>query len=462
MARKSIDTIIRQTTRTIRAKSEPEPSQTPVNLPKKRKGFSKKKFYRSLKSIVNLLIVIYITLALTYPLASLIFTGKSLFQDGKYLVLLQNNAELRGSGGFLGSFAIVKIENSKIKDYYFESNIYKVDNEFNGKTPFLLPDFMQEVFKEGKSLTIHNSNYQADFPSSASLIKELYELEYQDNISGVIAINASVISDLLKLTGEINVPQENISINSNNFYNILQSKIDQDYFREDTNLEINEPKSILKNAINPLFAKASKVSYFKLFSFSKKQIQEKQIQFWFDDDRQEIVHKNNIAGSVDKSGSEQFMVVNNNVGGLKSSIAMKQAISLEGSSINNLDRKIKITRTHDGGEEFYSANVANKNYTTVYLPLGSKINKITQNNKNVSLNDAIIKQENYLTSVSYWATTYPNETNITEIDYLLPSNLKLGRIYYQKQSGTEYDKVEIKFNNKIYFSKLMRHDGFAN
>src|SRR3990170_4541930 len=54
----------------------------------------------------------------------------SLFRDGKYLILFQNNAELRSSGGFIGSYAVLEIEKFEIKNLFFNTNIYALDNLF--------------------------------------------------------------------------------------------------------------------------------------------------------------------------------------------------------------------------------------------------------------------------------------------------------------------------------------------
>jgi len=43
--------------------------------------------------------------------------------SGKYLILFQNNSELRPSGGFIGSFAVANLENGSIIDIYYDTNI---------------------------------------------------------------------------------------------------------------------------------------------------------------------------------------------------------------------------------------------------------------------------------------------------------------------------------------------------
>src|SRR3990167_3413080 len=79
------------------------------------------------------LLILVLVVSITALTSLIIYIKPALYlysfkKDGRYLILLQNNAELRGGGGFLGSFAVVEIATNSVKKYYFESNIYKKDN----------------------------------------------------------------------------------------------------------------------------------------------------------------------------------------------------------------------------------------------------------------------------------------------------------------------------------------------
>ena len=56
--------------------------------------------------------------------------------NGKYLILFQNNTELRPSGGFIGSFAEADFKKGAIQNYSFETNIYKRDKTYSQQNCF--------------------------------------------------------------------------------------------------------------------------------------------------------------------------------------------------------------------------------------------------------------------------------------------------------------------------------------
>ena len=55
------------------------------------------------------------------------FTGDLVGREGKktYLVLLQNNTELRPGGGFIGNYAVIEFENGKFQNVSVD-DIYNI------------------------------------------------------------------------------------------------------------------------------------------------------------------------------------------------------------------------------------------------------------------------------------------------------------------------------------------------
>ena len=460
LLKRSIDTI-------VRGKKLPEPKIKPTIEIKpiiykqdavvdKRKGISGHKKNRfKIFGYIGLGLVLLVLLA-GKPVKN-IYALYSLLSDGKYLVLFQNNAELRGGGGFVGSFAVVDILDKKIKSYYFESNIYKKDNAFAKITDNSLPPEFQEVLGKDWALTLRDANYQADFRDASKSVAQLYQAEYNHNINGLIGLNASAISQLLKLTGPVEIPQDNITVNSDNFFDILQNQIQVDYFKDDTNKLINEPKTILKDMVPLVLNKLKNVSPLTLYNFFISQIREKQILFWFSDNRQNIVEKNNWAGRVVGSNDEYVYVSNANIGGQKTSILTNQTINYFGPSVSSIRREVNITRFHQGGSSF-NADVENKNYLKLYIPQGSKIISIENNGQSLSDQDISIDSEFGKTVVGLWASTKPYQTTLIKIIFDLPKYINKGTILYQKQPGLVSERLKIQFGRFIKFNQVVKRD----
>ena len=154
----------------------------------------------------------------------------ALFRDGKYLVLFQNNAELRSSGGFIGSYAVVDVSNLAIKNISFNTNILALDRQFTDKNFVQAPAPLAKFLKN-QSWQLRDSNYDASFPEASQDILNFYSRETGDSVDGVIALNAQVIVDLLKLTGPIKLDQYNLTVTADNFYDVTQFQVEKAYFQ---------------------------------------------------------------------------------------------------------------------------------------------------------------------------------------------------------------------------------------
>lgn len=464
MARKSLDTI---------SQVIPKPGQivfpkeTDLKLvdkkliPQKRtfiKDRLKRKYKKVLFRLVIAALILIVLGGIFYLPFKTLYSFSKLIKTGTYLVLFQNNAELRGGGGFLGSFAVVNLQGQHLKSYYFEANIYKKDNVFTNQNKVPLPDYFYKVFDPKASLALRDANYPADFAKAAENVSHFYQLEYGQPVNGVIAIDASLLKNLLVLTGPVKIENQNTTVDSNNFFNLVQEQVDKNYFLSETNLDVNEPKNILKEMVDPLLKKVQTVSPIRLYNFATRQIATKHLLFWFPDtSRQQLVENNRWAGRIEPSNKESIFVSNNNIGGEKSSLSVSQSLLLEGPSQKSSNRTLTITRHHNGGTD-YAANKENKNYLKAFLPLGSSVNDVSLNNSLVKTNDLTISEESSRLVVGLWANTPLNQTTTVKINYSLPKSLDTNHILYQKQPGVIKEDVEIIFDDRIYFKGSLDRD----
>lgn len=400
--------------------------------------------------------VMIILVIIIYPVASL---GVDLFRlslPGRYLVAFQNNAELRGAGGFLGSFAIIELSGRKIKSYYLESNIYKKDNQFTAVNKLSFPDYLAPHFKD-ISLSLHDANYPADFAEAAGNLARFYELEYGDKVDGVVAVNASVVQNLIEKTGPIALAEKGMTIDSQTFFDSLAREVEQDYFASQTNKDINEPKTVLKEMLNPLLRATGKLPLPTLYRLLIEQVKQKQILFWFKDQRQKIVEKRNWGGRVSDFPGEYVFVSNNNIFGGKTSLDISQEIELAKPTFNSPERKLTITRYHTKGTN-YGSGSDNRNYMKIFLPSGAVINQVTRNGDVLKEEDMEVISEAGRKAIGLFIITPVNDFTTITVDYRLGQILISKKIHYQKQPGTLPDKLTLKENNKIYFTGRLKQD----
>lgn len=119
-----------------------------------------------------------------------------------YLVLLQNNQELRGTGGFIGSFALITMEKGKLLDFRVE-DVYEADGQLKGfvEPPAELKEFLGEA-----QWFLRDVNWSADFPTVAQQAVWFLDKTIGIQPTGVVGVNLYVLEPLLRAIGPIKVP----------------------------------------------------------------------------------------------------------------------------------------------------------------------------------------------------------------------------------------------------------------
>jgi len=137
------------------------------------------------------------------------------------LLIFQNSHELRASGGFMGSYALLKTKSGQIESWVVE-DIYDADGQFTGFVT--APHGVKEYLSSAKGMRLPDSNWQAEFSQAAPTILQYFALGDRSNIDTVITINHSVLEDLLKVTGPIYLPDYHQVITSETAINLLENR----------------------------------------------------------------------------------------------------------------------------------------------------------------------------------------------------------------------------------------------
>src|SRR4030042_5849513 len=91
-------------------------------------------------------------------------------QPRTFLILLQNNQELRPTGGFMGSYAILKTQDFKLKDLKVE-DIYETDGKVSAHINPPAP--IQEAFHLG-TWRLRDANWDPNFKSTAETLDWIF------------------------------------------------------------------------------------------------------------------------------------------------------------------------------------------------------------------------------------------------------------------------------------------------
>ena len=141
-----------------------------------------------------------------------------------YLIMAQNEDELRATGGFLTGAGVVTVENGRIADLRFRdsSDVDNIAAKPYDFPPQPLYDFMGlEIF------VFRDANFWPDFPTSARKAMDLYAYGLDvEPLDGVIAIDQEFLRLLVEAIGPVPIPDSEQVINANNLLQILREARD--------------------------------------------------------------------------------------------------------------------------------------------------------------------------------------------------------------------------------------------
>jgi hypothetical protein len=287
----------------------------------------------------------------------------------RYLVLLQNNLELRPGGGFLGQYAVVEVKNGEILSYNIEdSNV--LDSTYQSDR--LLSLSLQRYLSDTKKMKFRDSNYSPNFPENVADALHFYELAGKDaNFDGVFAVNASLFEDFLTITGPITTTEKNYEeygeFTSDGGLMKLERAAEEPFFRSDERKACEKDlrergvdeehmddlwnaciydangkkkklmdhgeevarKNILNAVAKEMMPKLIKVDNIEPFIMMvTKNLADKDIQLWFKDEKlQQLARNENWTGEVDQNWDGDYVMISDaNVGALKSDFYMKRTM----------------------------------------------------------------------------------------------------------------------------------------
>lgn len=209
----------------------------------------------------------------------------------EFLLLFQNPAELRASGGNPGALALLRTDAGRIElvqqasatDFSrFDSPVLPLTDETRGLYGDITGQYMQNV-----TLT-------PDFPLSASLAREMWKQKYGTEVDGVLSIDPVALGYLLGATGPITLSTGD-ELNSGNAVPLLLHKA---YLRYS---EPAEQNLFFAAAASAVFNKvaAGDLDPAKLIGALAKAGDERRIKIWSSvESEQDVLSETTLAGTL--------------------------------------------------------------------------------------------------------------------------------------------------------------------
>ncbi|MCX6745677.1 MAG: DUF4012 domain-containing protein [Candidatus Parcubacteria bacterium] len=408
-------------------------------------------------------------------------------QAKTYLFLLQNNSELRPTGGFIGTYGILKLQDGEIKEFDTD-NVYNLDRSaqpiVKEPTPWPIAKYLEQ-----KNWSLRDINWEPDFPTTAQKSLDIYKKEnlalidlkksgqkilgekgviitdvipYEENLYGVIAITPEILGGLLKLTGPI-VAQDMIFTDTN-YQDQLELMVGKLY--QELNVPIAERKGIIKKLSDQIKIKLFTLPLSKvpdLLDIAYKALDQKQVMFYsVDPDLEKLILAKNWGGEIQKTDNDYLMVVDSNMASLKTDQYVDRTINYSFANKNG-DLIAKVTIIYKNNADFTWKSTRLRTYARVYVPLGSELISSQGAMENDKIKDPSHQpgqiekgQEFDKTYFGAFISIEPHETGVLSFEYKLPKkiveqiNLGTYNLLIQKQPGVIPNlTLDLKFDKNI-------------
>lgn len=287
-----------------------------------------------------------------------------------YLVMFQNHHELRPTGGFMGSYALVHVDQGTITWDIPSGGTYDVQGQLRLNYAPPLP--LQVVNEKWE---LQDANWWSHVPASAAVIEEMYADSRGTDVDGIVFVNATVLADLLSAIGPITSPTTAEVLTADTILSYINDRKSVDHAAS------NEPKKVLAELVPALLTAVQEGGQdvmIRLLLTLTSALNDRSVQLYANDERvEQTLRTYGWTGEIREVDDTQdyLHVVRTNLQGQKSDANITESITLDTSFEPNgrIINTLTITRTHDGnyiGDLYEGTNMM---YLRAYVPQGSTL-----------------------------------------------------------------------------------------
>lgn len=390
-------------------------------------------------------------------------------KEKKYLVLFQNDKELRPTGGFITAYAVFRIDKGVVH-VDRSDDIYVLDNEISQKPK--APDPIIKYLPKVSVLNLRDTNLSPDFIESMKTFNTLYKKAPASiDVDGIIAIDTHVLVSTIKIL------DDEVVAGGIKFTTEKDPRCDcpqviyklEELVSTPKSLDLRitslasaqaQRKDILGALLYAIMEKALKSSpklyWGPLFQDIFTKVSEKHVlAYLYNKDAQDGIEALNAAGRIKAYEGDYLHINEANFGGAKSNLFVKESVTVnfDAASDGTITKKLTINYSNPHAPSDCNLERGNlclnavlRNWIRIYVPLGSKlIESIGSEVKIVSY------EELGKTVFEGFLTVRPKGVATFNISYRLPFKLNKSSplpILIQKQPGTDGNNYTITVRGK--------------
>ena len=258
----------------------------------------------------------------------------------RYMIIMQNDKEIRPTGGFMTNFATFKMANGVLENQDFSSaDMYSIDlvlDDIDATYDFPDPPAPYGNYLKVERWYARDMNYSPDLPTSMDQLLVFYNMAGRIRpwqikpVDAIVTIDTRVIEELLGVTGPVTV--NGITYNQDNVVLELE-RMASLALREQANRK-GVLGSLMNSMLKNVFESTDKDMWPKMIDKGVDLALRKHIQaYLFDPQAQALVEKYGLGGRIiENVAGDYSMVVSTNLGGDKTNWFVNKKITQLGVS----------------------------------------------------------------------------------------------------------------------------------
>ena len=375
-----------------------------------------------------------------------------LYQKRTYLVLLQNNNELRPTGGFIGSFGLLTFSEGRLADFEIK-DVYSADGQLKGhvEPPLALKKHLGEA-----GWYLRDSNWNPDFPTSARRASWFLNKETGRLVDGILGVNLFTTKNLVAALGEVKVVDFEEKITADNLFERAEYYSEANFFPGSTQKEAF--LGALSRALFLRLKEADQKTWFNLAKALYHSLQTKDLLVFFETNPaaaqvmanlgwngqiSEIKCQTAAKNETEDCLADYLMVVEANVGVNKANYFVKRELThqVNVAADGEINEVLSIYYRNDSPSDSFPGG-RYKNYLRVLVPAGTKLGKVLINQQILEEEKIEVEQLVGRTAFGFLVEVPIQEDKMITVFYQLAKKLSLMEtsqylLFLQKQSGIE-------------------------
>ncbi|MBW3643998.1 MAG: DUF4012 domain-containing protein [Actinobacteria bacterium] len=300
-----------------------------------------------------------------------------------YFLSVENNAELRATGGFMGNYGELVADQGRLRLEHLGRVRDLNEGGAEVRTVEAPDDYLARYTRFEVATTWQSVNFSPDFPTVAEVISHLYPQSGGRPIDGVVGIDPVGLAAFLRLTGPVTVDVWPEPITADN---VVDISLNQAYiaFEADNEDRIDFLGDVARAAVDA-FSARELGNPARIIETLSDAVAGGHLRVWFTRaEEQALVERVGLAGEVEPVPSDSVLLINQNAGGNKldyylrrrSSYAAELVPTADGVQVTSqLEVTLENTAPAEGLPQyiigpFFPGNPAglNTTYLSVYTP----------------------------------------------------------------------------------------------